>query len=144
MTNHQTKQLIADFIEDIWNQQQYDKLTLYLHPDYVDHSLPAALSPDSTGLLNWIQATSQSFVHQTLIDDQVTEASKTILKITMQMRHVGVWRGIEATDAQVSTTVYRFYRIADDKIIEHWAMIDGAGLEAQLKQPANQGCKVPE
>ncbi len=74
MANHQTKQLIADFIEDIWNQQQYDKLGLYLHPDYVDHSLPAALSPDSTGLLNWIRATSQSLVHQTLIDDQVTEA----------------------------------------------------------------------
>ncbi|QIP13763.1 ester cyclase [Spirosoma aureum] len=144
MDSHQIKQLVANFIEAIWNQQQYEKLDLYLHPAYVDHSLPSMLSPNGSGLINWIQATSQSFLHQTFIDDQVTEASKTILKITMQMTHVGTWRDIEPTGAEVSTTGYRFYRVADGKIIEHWAAIDGTTLENQLKQQINQGCKLPE
>ncbi|SFF02512.1 ester cyclase [Spirosoma endophyticum] len=143
MSIHQTKQLVADFIEAIWNQQQFEKLDLYLHPDYVDHSLPIALSPDGKGLQNWIQATSQSFLHQTFIDDQVTEASKTILKITMQMTHVGIWRGIKPTGAQVSTMGYRFYRVADGKIIDHWAAIDGTAVENQLKHQAGSGCKIP-
>lgn len=138
------KQLAANFIEDIWNQQQFDKLDRYLHPDYVDHSLPTVFSPDRAGLLKWIQATSQSFSHQTIIEDQVTEGNKTILKITMMMTHIGLWRGIEATGAQVRTTGYRFYRMADNQLIEHWAAIDGTTLETQLKQKGNEGCKIPE
>ncbi|QDK81867.1 ester cyclase [Spirosoma sp. KCTC 42546] len=140
----QTKQLAINFIEEIWNQQQYAKLDDYLHPDYVDHSLPTPLAPNRTGLLKWIQATSQSFSHQTVIEDQVTEGDKTILKVKLLMTHIGLWRGIEATRAQVSTTGYRFYRLADDKIIEHWAAIDGTVLEAQLKHKASEGCKIPE
>ncbi|MVM41150.1 hypothetical protein GO730_31390 [Spirosoma sp. HMF3257] len=144
MDVQQIKQLVANFIEDIWNQRQYEKLELYLHPDYVDHSLPTTLSPNGLGLIKWIQATSQSFLHTTHIEDQVTEAGKTILKIKMRMTHVGIWRGIDATGAQVTTTGYRFYRVADGKIIEHWAAIDGTILENQLKQQINQGCKLPE
>ena len=144
MDINQTRQFIADFIETIWNQQRFDQLDTYLHLDYIDHSLPAALLPNRIGLVRWIQATSQSFSHQTLIDDQVTEANKTILKIKMVMTHIGEWRGIEATGAQVSTTGYRFYQLADGKIIAHWAAIDGIGLESSLKQQAISRCKMPE
>lgn len=144
MDINQTKQLVNNFIGEIWNHQQYDNLDDYLHPDYVDHSLPTTLTPDRTGLLKWIQATSHSFFHQTVIEDQVTEGDKTILKVKMVMTHIGLWRGIEATRAQVSTTGYRFYRLADNKIIEHWAAIDGTLLEVQLKQKASEGCKIPE
>lgn len=142
METAQTRQVTADFINEVWNQQQYDKLDQYLHPDYVDHSLPAALPPDRTGLLKWIQATSQSFQHQTVVEDQVTEADKTILKIKMVMTHIGPWRGIDATGAQVSTEGYRFYRLADGKIIEHWAEINGTSLENQLKQQVAAGRTV--
>ncbi|QHW01397.1 hypothetical protein GJR95_20875 [Spirosoma endbachense] len=144
MDLNQVKQLALNFIEEVWNHQQYDKLDDYLHHDYVDHSLPTALPADRVGLLKWLQATSQSFEHQTLIEDQVTEGNKTILKVKMMMTHIGLWRGIEATGAQVSTTGYRFYRIADGKIIEHWAAIDGNVLETQLKQKVNKGCQIPE
>lgn len=140
----QVKQVATRFIEEVWNQQQYEKLSEYLHPDYVDHSLPTALSADRIGLLTWIQATSQSFSHQTLIEDQITEGNKTILKVKMVMTHIGLWRGIDPTGAQVSTGGYRFYRFQDGKIIEHWAEINGTVLESQLKQRAVEGCKVPE
>ncbi|WP_338875183.1 ester cyclase [Spirosoma sp. SC4-14] len=144
MRQNQVKQLAINFIEEVWNQQQYGKLDTYLHADYVDHSLPTVLPADRRGLLTWIQATSQSFSHQTVIEDQVAEDNKTILKVKMIMTHIGLWRGIEATGAQVSTTGYRFYRMAENRIIEHWAAIDGTGLEAQLRQKLNEGCKIPD
>lgn len=144
MDKNQTRQFTTDLIEAVWNQQQFDKLDAYLHPDYIDHSLPAVLTPDRTGLQKWIEATSQSFQHQTIIDDQVTEANKTMLKIKMVMTHIGEWRGIDSTGAQVSTVGYRFYRLAEGKIIEHWAAIDGNLLETQLKQHAPAGYKVSE
>ncbi|WP_420151244.1 ester cyclase [Spirosoma sp.] len=143
MDVNQARQFIVDFIEVIWNQQQFDQLNTYLHPNYIDHSLPTALPADRFGLVQWIQATSRSFSHRTIIEDQVTEINKTILKVNMEMIHVGEWRGIEATGAQVSTGGYRCYRLMDEKIIGHWAMIDGTGLEDSLRQQAPVGCKIP-
>lgn len=144
MDKNQIKQVAINFIEEVWNQQQYDRLDDYLHPNYVDHSLPKALSPNRSGLLNWIQATSASFSHRTLIEDQVTEDNKTILKVKLLMTHIGSWRGIDPTGVQVSTAGYRFYRLEDGKIIEHWAEINGTALETQLKQQAAAGCKLPD
>ena len=140
----QIKQVTTSFIEEVWNQQHYDKLDDYLHPEYVDHSLPTGLPIDQTGLLKWIQATSESFSHRTLIEDQVTEDDKTILKVKMMMTHIGPWRGIAPTGAQVSTSGYRFYRVKEGRIIEHWAEINGTVLENQLRQQAVTGCKLPE
>ena len=132
MNTDQTRKFITDFIEEVWNQQQTDKLGEYLHPAYIDHSLPAFLTPDHLGLIKWIQALSRSFSHRTTIEDQVTEEDKSIIKIKMRMIHIGEWRGIQPQGAEVSTGGYRFYRLEDGKIVEHWAEINGTALEGQL------------
>ncbi|GAB3976278.1 ester cyclase [Spirosoma terrae] len=144
MDINQINQVAIRFIEEVWNQQRFDKLDDYLHTAYVDHSLPTVLSPDRLGLVRWIQATSQSFVHRTSVEDQVSEGNKTILKVKMSMTHIGSWRGIDPTGAQVMTEGYRFYRFQDGKIIEHWAEINGSQLESQLKQLGLTGCKMPD
>jgi predicted ester cyclase len=92
-------------------------------------------------LKNWISATSASFDHKTLIEDHVSEGDKIILKIKMIMKHIGLWRGIEPSGAEVTATGYRFYKLKEDKIIESWALIDGQAIESQLKG-AIQFCKV--
>lgn len=38
---------------------------------------------------------------------------------------------------------YRYYRLQDNKIIEHWALIDGNAIENQLKDAA-KGCNIQE
>jgi len=139
-----TRALVAEFIDVIWNQQHLEQLGSYLHPAYVDHSLPAGLTPDQAGLRAWIEATGRSFQHHTRIDDQLTEGDKSVVKITMLLTHFGEWRGIAATGRQVQTAGYRQYRVADGQIIEHWAAIDGTVLESALRQQNAPVCQVPE
>lgn len=139
----QTRQLITSYIETIWNQRRFDKLAAFIHPDFTDHSLPPSLPAGVEGLQQWITMTGQSFEHTTIIDDQVTEAGKTILKISMQLKHIGQWRDIPATGTALSAVGYRFFRVEDQKIIEHWALIDGNSIENQLKNSAH-GCKIQQ
>lgn len=40
------------------------------------------------GMKKWIMSNSASFQHQTIIEDQVCEGDKIILKITMRMKHI--------------------------------------------------------
>ena len=138
-----TQQLVAGFIRDIWNERRFDRLEQYLHPAFTDHSLPPALAPDVQGLEQWVRLTGQSFEHRTMIDEQVTEPGKSILKIRMDLRHIGEWRGIAATGREIMAVGYRCFLVEEGRIIEHWALIDGNAIENQLRETA-QGCKVQE
>ena len=141
--NNNTRSIVADFISTIWNQRRLDQLDRLIHPAYIDHSLPPGLPADKEGLRQWILTTGASFEHSTHIEEQVTEADKSILKIRMQLRHIGAWRDIPPTGAEVAAVGYRYFRVADDKIIEHWALIDGNAIENQLKN-SSHGCKVQD
>lgn len=135
--------LVTDFITTIWNDRALEKLDGFLHSDYTDYSLPPFLTPDATGLKNWILATTASFEHTTTIEDEVSNTNTSIIRIGMTMKHIGIWRNIPATGRIVTVRGYRQFRIADGKIIGHWGLVDGSTLENQLKDTAH-GCQVPE
>jgi predicted ester cyclase len=139
--NTQNKTTVVNFIGEIWNQNQFDKIDHFIHPAFTDYSLPSNLPSNKEGLQFWIRNTGKSFGHTTNIEEMVSEENKVMLKIRMQMKHIGEWRGIEATGAEIETVGYRYFKLADGKIIEHWALIDGNAIENQLRQ-TNRGCEI--
>lgn len=141
--NSANKLLVTNFIEEIWNQNQLEKIDDYISPDFIDHSLPPNLPANKEGMKLWIMGTSKSFEHKTIVDDIIGEDHKVILKMRMHLKHIGVWRDIEPTHLEISAVGYRYYKIADGKIIEHWSLLDGNSIENQLKE-CQHGCKVQE
>jgi predicted ester cyclase len=137
----ENSKLVAEFIEQVWNNRRFEKLDKFLHPEFRDNSLPPTMSRDIAGTLNWIVEPGVSFQHKTTIEEQVTEGDKSIIKIRMDLKHIGVWRNIEPTGIEIKTMGFRFYRIVDGRIIEHWALVDGQTIENQLKG-ASHGCKI--
>lgn len=135
--------IVSEFIEQIWNTRSFEKLEKYLHPDFKDHSLPPALSPDIHGLKKWILNTGISFDHKTIIEDQITEGDKSVVKIRMEMKHIGLWRNLKPTGIEIKPVGYRYYKLHEGKIIEHWALIDGQSIENQIIN-ASGGCKIVE
>lgn len=73
MTIQEQKDFIEHYIATIWNLGDTSRLEQFLHPGYVDHSLPPSLPPDSTGLKQWIALTHGSFQPETIIHEQVAE-----------------------------------------------------------------------
>jgi predicted SnoaL-like aldol condensation-catalyzing enzyme len=138
-----TAQIVLQFIEEIWNRQLTSSAGDFLHPAFIDHSLPDSLPTGAEGLQKWVQLTSASFIHRTIVEDHVTESDKCVLRITMQLTHIGTWRGKPATGMEVSTSGYRMFRVQDGKIIEHWALVDGSALESRLRG-AEHACKVAQ
>jgi predicted SnoaL-like aldol condensation-catalyzing enzyme len=143
MMNSTNKTIIINFMEEIWNQNRFEEIDNYVSENFIDHSLPPTLPADKEGMKLWIIGTGKSFEHKTFIDDIVCEEDKVMLKIRMQLKHIGVWRDIEPTHFEISTVGYRYYKLADEKIVEHWALLDGNSIENQLKD-ASHGCKIQE
>lgn len=115
----------------------------FLHPDFKDYSLPPMLPAGKAATKKWIVSTGISFEHHTVIETQVTEGNHSMVKIKMNLKHVGVWRNIQPTGIDLHITGYRHFKFKDGKILEHWALIDGQTLENQLKD-ASHGCKIAE
>lgn len=139
--NSTNKLIVTNFIEEIWNQQQFEKIDHYISAGFIDHSLPPTLPANKDGMELWITGTGKSFEHKTIIDDLVCEEDKVMLKIRMQLKHIGVWRDIGPTHCEISVVGYRYYKLKDGRIIEHWALLDGNAIENQIKA-ANHGCKI--
>lgn len=133
--------LVQHFINQIWNNNAFEKLSSFLHPAFKDYSLPPMFSPDQEGAQKWIISTGIAFEHNTIIEDQVTEADKSFVKIRMNLKHIGNWRNIEPTGINLHAAGYRLFKLKDGKIIEHWALIDGQAIENQLRGASN-GCKI--
>ena len=138
-----SRNLVINFIGDIWNNNHFDKMDNYLHADFTDHSLPPGLSADKEGLRRWIADTGMSFEHRSIIEEQVTEANKSMIKLRLFLKHIGVWRTLQPTGIELSVVGYRYFKIREGKILEHWALFDGNAIENQLKDAAH-GCKIQE
>lgn len=135
------KKIVTAYIDTVWNQGKLDNLERFLAPNFEDHSLPNPLPPNKEGLKLWVLGTGKSFEHQTIIEDIVAERNKVIIKIRMNIKHIGTWRNIEPTGAIASIIGYRNFTLKNDKIVAHWALIDGNSIENKLKDAAI-GCKI--
>lgn len=135
------KQVVEQFIEQVWNQQQLDALNSFMHEDFHDHSFPAGIPPTKEGLAMWIKNTSAAFNHHTSIEAIVAEDDQVAIQIQFSATHIGTWRGIEATSKTVLTKGFRFFTLKDGKIIAHHALIDGEALQSQLTE-VYAGCQV--
>ncbi|WP_192821106.1 ester cyclase [Rufibacter sp. LB8] len=135
------KHLVTEFIEKIWNKSHFQLLDSFLHPDFQDHSLIPALPPDKQGLITWIQSTSTAFDHTTVIENMVSEENHVMLKLYMHLQHIGTWRNIEPTGAKIQISGFRHFQVKENKILAHWALLDGNSLENQLRD-VSHGCTL--
>jgi len=132
MSTAQNKNIVRRYLEEVWNKKNLDAVDELLAENYVDHSLPPEFQ-GREGVKQWVKAVSTFFDEQTIVEDQVTEGDRSIIRLTMRLTHRGEWRGIPPTGKQVEIKGYRAYRLEGDKIAEHWALIDGDSLERQLR-----------
>lgn len=138
---NQNKSIVTNYIEEIWNKQNFEKISEFIGPDFIDNSLPPTLPANVDGLKLWIKGTSSAFNHSTIIEEIVCEDDKVMIKIKMNMKHIGTWRDIQPTGASVFAVGYRYLKFKDGKISENWSLIDGNAIENQLKD-SEKGCKI--
>ncbi|MGV9013842.1 MAG: ester cyclase [Flavobacteriales bacterium] len=131
------KTVVTRFIEEIWNQDQMQKVDQFISDGFVDHSLAPDLPADKIGMQRWIMGMGKAFHHRSEILDMVGENDRVMIRFRMHLKHIGLWRGIQPTYAEVATVGYRSYRLKAGKITEHWALLDGNSIEIQLRRSVN-------
>jgi len=103
-------------------------------PDYVDHSPPLpGMGEGSEGVRRANTALAAAFpdtVH--IIEEQIAEGDRVVTRLRGRGTFLGECLGIPPNGKVVEITGISIHRIANGKLVEHWANADLLGLLQQM------------
>ena len=70
--------------------------------------------------------------YEMLADDLIAQDDKVVVRFIWRATHQGNFMGIPATGKQINVPAIIIYRIADNKIVEHWMQSDAMAMMQQL------------
>ena len=119
MSTEDNKTFIRRYFEAISGK---DKATAVVHRYVTDEELKHHIALNEVAFPNY----------ELIAEDMIAEGDKVVVRSTFRGTHKGDLMGIAPTGKQVTMPLILIYRIADDKIVEHWMQADALGMLQQL------------
>lgn len=121
MSTEENKAFIHRQIEDVWNNGNGDAIAAYwdegLHEEIGrGHTMLRAAFPDL----------------QIAVETLIAEGDKVVARLRFHGTHLGAFAGISPTGRHVEWEAVRLWRLANDKIVETWAIRDRLDIRQQL------------
>lgn len=129
----QNKAIFRAIPEKVVNTGNLDAADHYFAQDFVDHTTPAGLPNGLAGFKAYITRLRSAFpdVHFT-VEDVVAEGETVVVRATARGTMTGDFLEMKATGKTATWTEIHIGRLADGKVVEHWATIDQLGMLQQL------------
>jgi len=133
MSAEENKALVRRWFEavDTGNFHVIDEL---LDPSYIDYN-PAMpdLPPGREGVRQSNMALRKAFTDvKHVIEDQIAEGDKVMTRVSVRATFVGEFMGFKPTGKVVEMRGIAVHRIANGRMVEHWAQADWLGLMQQV------------
>ena len=127
------KEIIRRLFDDVLNGGKLGLLDTIVGAAYVDHSPAAGQAPGAAGVKAKITALRGAFpdVRFTL-EELVAEDEAVAVRYHWRGTHRGAFLGIPPTGKTILVRGMDFYRLRDNRIVEHWDNVDDLGMLTQL------------
>jgi steroid delta-isomerase-like uncharacterized protein len=101
--------------------------------DYVEHEQVAGLASGKSGARQLFEMFHSAFDQAAVkVDDMIAEGDKVFVLARMTGTQRGEFMGIAATGNTIDVNVCDYFRIDNGTLIEHWGVMDAAGMMHQL------------
>ena len=133
MSTEENKAIVRRY-QEAYNSNNLDALNGVVAPDFVSHSLAPGLPEGLQGGNLMHQMTMAAMAdYRVSIDDLIAEGDRVVARFTMTGTHTGAeFLGLPASGRKINVSGISIFRLADGKIVEHWANEDALGLLQQL------------
>jgi predicted ester cyclase len=129
----ENKQLCRDYF-DAFLRRDVEWMDRHVAPEFVRHDpgLPFEVrGPEGVAQLH--DALLPAFPDMELpLHDLVAEGEKVLVRLTIHATHTGPFGELEATGRRIEVPVLDLFQIQDDRLVEHWALLDNLGMMRQL------------
>ena len=132
MTTETNRILARRVFEEVLNDRNLDLLDELAAPDYVEHSPLPGQGSGIDGLRDRYALLFDAFEFQFTVEDVIAEGDKVVLRWTQTGTHIGPLFGMPATGRSSRTTGIEIWRVENDKLAEHWDVVDVYGQLLQL------------
>lgn len=142
MAEEAKKALYRRFVEEVINGGHYDAIPEIFAEDYLDHSAPPGAPVGGFDAIRAIPVMFRSAfpdVHFT-IEDMTSEGDWVATRVTGRATHLGrPFMGVEPSGRRVVWSSLGFFRVHNNKIVEHYGQPDLMGLREQISMPVEPG-----
>ncbi len=128
------KQLVADFIQDLFTTGDLDAVDRYLDPAMINHDPPFPGAPDGPEGMR----TAARMFREALpdwhseVEELVAEGDLVVERFTASGTHRGELMGVPGTGKILVLQGMQMFRVRDNLIVERWGRLDELGLLRQL------------
>lgn len=127
------KQVIRRLFDDVLNGGKLGLLDTLVGAAYVDHSPASGQAPGTAGVKAKVAALRAGFPDlRFTLEELVGEDEVVAARYHWRGTHRGSFLGIPPTGRTVLVRGMDFYRLRDEKIVEHWDIVDDLGMLTQL------------
>ncbi len=126
------KELIRSFYERV-NAGDLAVIDEVVSDKFVEHELVPGLEPTKAGLRRMFEMFHAGFGDGSIhVEHIISEGDKVFVLARMTGNHQGDFMGIPASGNLLDINVCDFFRIDDGSVVEHWGVLDAAGMQHQL------------
>lgn len=120
------KARVRQFVEEVKNKRQLNRLPEFFHADYQEHNATvASFGPGADGYKNFLNHLFTAFPNDTVvIEEIVAEGELVSYRAVESGTHQAEFLGIPATRKSATWTEIQFFRFRDGKVAEHWVDVD--------------------
>jgi len=125
----QAKALVLRQHDEIWSRGNIDAVEEIFAPDFVGHhpGQPDWRGPDAVkrAVVN-ARAAFPDFTEH--VEDVIVEGDHVGTRFTASGTHLGPYRGLAPTGRRMQMVEMAFFRIAGNRIVEKWGLMDRLGM----------------
>ena len=133
MSLESNKQLCRDYFT-AFLKRDAGWMDRHIAPGFVRHDpgLPFEVRGPA-GVLQLHDALLPAFPDMQLpLEDFVAEGEKVLVRLRVTGTHAGAFGNMAATGKTIDIGVLDLFQIRDNRLIEHWALLDNLGMLKQL------------
>lgn len=127
-----TQELIRRFYEDVLAGGDTSALDDIAATDYREHDPLPGQGEGLEGLKQRVTMLKNGLAPRFTIEDVIQEGDKLVVRWKNSGTHVGDFLGIPPTNKDFSVAGVDIYRLEDDKLAEHWHVVDQLSMLQQL------------
>ncbi len=130
--SHANKELIRRFYQRL-NAGDLAVVDEVVSNEFIEHELVPGLEPTKAGLRQMFEMFHAGFQGASIqVDDIISEDDKVFVLARMTGKHRGEFMGIAASGSFIDINVCDYFRIDGGSVVEHWGVMDAAGMQHQL------------
>lgn len=133
MSPEQSAALVNRMIEEIQNRKNLALCDELFSARFVNHTPPQGISPDREGMRQLFSRMHAAFPDGRIsVEDQLARSGRVWTRKTFTGTHTGPFAGVAPTGKAVTYQVMDILAVQDDRITEHWSVVDRLELFQQL------------